>query len=100
MMINVELFTAGGCGRCAKAKQEVQSVVEKLGQEHLHWRAVDVVEEIDYAVSLGILSTPAIVIDGELVFTSLPNSRALQRELQERLQRVEKTANVENQVLE
>lgn len=85
-MINVELFTAGGCGRCAKAKQEVQSVVDALGQDQLKWRAIDVLDEIDYAVSLGILSTPAIAIDGDLVFTSQPSCKALRRELQARLQ--------------
>lgn len=76
----------------------MQSSVNALGDELLHWRVVDVVEEIDYAVSLGILSTPAIVIDGELVFTSLPNSRALRRELQERLQGVRKIVDVEKKV--
>jgi glutaredoxin len=90
MAITVEVFATPGCDRCARARHVVQSLVDALGDERLHWRAVDVVEEIDYAVSLGILSTPAIVIDGELVFTSLPNSRALRRELQQRLQGSEK----------
>lgn len=84
-MIKVELFTAGGCDRCAKAKQVVQSAVDSLGREQLEWRAVDVLDEIDYAVSLGILSTPAIAIDGELAFTSLPSLETLRRELQDRL---------------
>ena len=86
MTIKVELFTAGGCGRCARAKQVVQSVVDSLGRERLEWRAVNVLDEIDCVVSLGILSTPAIAIDGELVFTSLPSLETLRRELLEWLQ--------------
>ncbi len=86
MAIKLELFTAPGCDRCAKARQSVQGLVDALGAERLEWCAVDVLDEIDYAVSLGILSTPAIAIDGELVFTSLPSLKKLRRELQERLQ--------------
>lgn len=29
-------------------------------------------EELDYAVSLGVLSMPAIAVNGELKFSSLP----------------------------
>jgi len=85
MAIKLELFAAPGCDRCAKATQSVQGLVDALGADRLEWRAVDVLDEIDYAVSLGILSTPAIAIDGELVFSSLPSLKTLQRELQNRL---------------
>lgn len=86
MAIKLELFAAPGCSRCAKARLAVQGLVDALGEECLEWRAVDVLDEIDYAVSLGILSTPAVAIDRELVFTSLPRLKKLRRELQERLQ--------------
>jgi len=85
MAIKVEVFTAPVCDRCAKAAQAIQGLVEALGEDCLEWRAVDVLDEIDYAVSLGILSTPAIAIDGELVFSSVPNLKTLRRELQDRL---------------
>ena len=86
MTIKVELFTAPGCDLCAKARQAVQGMVDALGADRIEWRAVDVLDEIDYAVSLRILSTPAIAVDGNLVFTSLPSLKMLRLELQERLQ--------------
>src|SRR5215813_7078580 len=51
----------------------------------LVWRELNVLDELDYAVELGVLTLPAIAIDGELVFSSLPAPRQLRRELTRRL---------------
>ena len=87
MTISVELFAAPGCKRCAQAKKALERLVEKLGDDRLEWREVEVLNEIDYAVAIGVLSTPAIAIDGELVFTALPTTQKLRRVLEERLAR-------------
>ena len=85
MTIKVELFAAPGCTRCARAKEQLQRIVEDIGSDRLEWRAVEVLDEIDYAVAIGVLSTPAIAIEGELVFTALPSSTKLRRSLEDRL---------------
>ena len=87
MTIKVELFASPGCNRCTQAKKELQHLVEAVGDNRLEWRAVEVLDEIDYAAALGVLSTPAIAIDGELVFTALPTTKKLRRVLEERLAR-------------
>ncbi len=87
MTIKVELFAAPGCNRCAHAKEQLQRIVDAIGSDRLEWRAVDVLDEIDYAVAIGVLSTPAIAVDGKLVFTSLPSSTKLRRNLEDRLVR-------------
>lgn len=87
MPIKVELFAAPGCSHCAHAKEQLQCIVEAIGSDCLEWRAVEVLDEIDYAVAIGVLSTPAIAIDGELVFTALPSSTKLRRNLEDRLAR-------------
>ncbi|EGW55240.1 hypothetical protein TevJSym_ae00970 [endosymbiont of Tevnia jerichonana (vent Tica)] len=46
---------------------------------------VNVLEELDYAVQIGVLATPAIAIDGELVFTALPSEKRLRQTLQQRI---------------
>lgn len=43
------------------------------------------VEEIDYAVALGVLSTPANALNGELVFPSLPSAAKLRQAIVSRL---------------
>ena len=62
-------------------------MVEAIDDDRLEWRTVEVLDEIDYAVAVGVLSTPAIAIDGELVFSSLPTKKKLQSELNKRLSR-------------
>jgi len=82
--IQVEIFAVPGCARCGRAKAVLAEVAEAFGGA-VRWRAVDVVAELDYAVTLGVRATPAIVIDGTLVFTGLPGEAELRRALEARL---------------
>lgn len=77
-MIKVEVFTAPGCGKCGRAKTVLAELVEQMGADQYEWREVNILKEMDYAIELGVLSTPAIAINGELVFSALPSSRQLQ----------------------
>jgi predicted thioredoxin/glutaredoxin len=83
--IQVEVFAAPGCKNCGRAKEVLKKLVEELGGERIRWREVNVVEELDYAIRLGILSTPAIAVDGELLFASLPSEKKLRRALEAKL---------------
>ncbi len=67
--MTVEVLTASGCGRCQKVKTLVRGVIAELGDSRVRYREINVVEEIDYAVRLGVLSTPAIALNSELVGT-------------------------------
>lgn len=82
MSVTIEVFAAPGCSACAQARTMLKAVAEEFDQ--VRWREVDILREVDYAVALGILSTPAIAIDGALVFASLPNARKLRAELARR----------------
>ena len=81
--VTVEILTASGCGRCAKAKTLVREAITELGDSRIRYREVNVVEEIDYAVKLGVLSTPAIALNGELVFPSPPSKTILLQAIQQ-----------------
>lgn len=86
MPIKVETFSAPGCARCAETRDALKSVVDdEFGAERVSWRELDVLEEIDYAVELGVVSPPAMAIDGELVFPALPTPERLRAELNKRL---------------
>ena len=54
----------------------------------MSWRDANILEELDYAVELGIFSPPAIAIDGELVFPALPSPSRLRAELIKRLEKL------------
>lgn len=84
-MLKVEIFSSPGCGKCAQAKAVLKTVAEELGQDKISWREVNILEEMDYAVDLGVMSSPAIAIDGQLAFGSLPSAGKLRAELFRRL---------------
>ena len=84
-MIKVEVFSSPGCGKCAQAKAVLKALTEELGADKVSWRDINILEEMDYAVALGVMSSPAIVIDGKLVFSSLPSTEKLRLELTRRL---------------
>jgi len=83
--VTVEVLTASGCSRCQKVKTLARDVVSELGDNRVRYREIDVVEEIDYAVELGVLSTPAIALNGELVFSATPSKSKLHQAIQQRL---------------
>ncbi len=83
--ISIELFSTSACNRCAQAKQRLHKLVMEIGEETIAYREVDVLEELDYAVSLGVLTTPCIAFDGELVFTAMPSEKTLRAEIDKRV---------------
>ncbi len=85
MSIKVEVFSSPGCSKCGHAKEALRKLVDELGGDKIDWREVNILDELDYAVELGVLSTPAIAIDGELVFSGLPSVRKLRAALESRL---------------
>lgn len=84
--MKVELFHAPGCSRCAAARDDLKAAAV-TAVAGLEWREIDVLEEIDYAIEHGVLSLPTIVVDGELVFSSLPTPQQLRAALVRRLAR-------------
>lgn len=84
MTIKVEVFSSPGCGKCGHAKEVLRKIAQEMERD-VEWREVNVLEEMDYAVALGVLSTPAIAIDGKLVFSSLPSSAKLRAALNAQL---------------
>ena len=86
-MIKVELIAAAGCSKCDGARSELKAAAESVAKDRMIWREVNVLDEIDYVVSLGVLTLPAVAIDGALVFKSLPSAAEMQGEIARRLER-------------
>jgi small redox-active disulfide protein 2 len=51
-----------GCSRCEKLKKNVEAAVEQSGAE----ATVEKVTDINVIVGFGVVTTPALVIDGEV----------------------------------
>lgn len=70
--ILIELFSSSFCQRCINIKKHIESIIIELGKNRFDYQEIDVVEEIDYAVSMKVKSTPSIAINGKLIFSSVP----------------------------
>jgi len=81
--VAIEVFLSNFCENCANARLLVEKEIAQFDKTRFDVYYIDVVEQIDHAVALGVLATPAIAIDGKLVFTGLPTSAALQTALTE-----------------
>ena len=86
MGVKVEVFSSPGCAKCRHARAMLKAIADELGRGRIAWREVDILVETDYAVDLGVMSAPAIAIDGKLVFSSLPSPSRLRAELARRLE--------------
>jgi predicted thioredoxin/glutaredoxin len=81
--MKIEVLHAPGCVRCARELAGLRAAALALDptvQRH----EINIVDAIDYAVALGVLKTPAVAIDGELVFAKLPLPDTLSAAMRER----------------
>lgn len=73
MSVKIEVIAAPGCEKCRGAQESLRAVaVSIIGENNLMWREVNALEELDYAMTLGVLTMPAIAVNGELKFSGLP----------------------------
>lgn len=80
-MVKVELLSSPGCQKCLLAQEDIRSLIASFGTDQVSLRDVNVLDELDYAVELGVLTLPAIAINGKLVFSTLPSVEMLRNEL-------------------
>ena len=80
--LSVELFFAPGCSKCAAARSFLREAAQATGL--VEWKETDVAKNPNRAVDVGVVSTPAIAIDGELVFPSAPTPTDLRNAIEAR----------------
>jgi thioredoxin 1 len=81
--MKVEMFYTPGCSECVAAHAKLRTAAQEAVKD-LEWRDVSVLDDLDHAVELGVITLPSIVIDGKLVFTSMPTVTQLREALIER----------------
>jgi thioredoxin len=85
MKILIEVFSAPGCAKCARSREALRSVAQELCGDRLDWRDLNVLEKMDRAVELGVMTPPSLAINGELAFPALPTPERLRDELRRRM---------------
>lgn len=84
--MKIELFHVPGCTDCAQSEESLKAAAAEI-VGRVDWRDVNVIDELDYAVDIGVLALPAIAIDGELAFSLLPTMRQWRNALLRRVKR-------------
>lgn len=79
----VEFFFAGGCSHCARARDAVREAAQST--PNVEWRETDVGKDPLRAADAGVVGTPAVTIDGNLVFASAPTAAELRNAIETRL---------------
>lgn len=74
-MARVQVLSTPGCVGCAHAKHLIADVLAEYPE--LDWEEIDLTEQPELAAHYGIMSVPAIIIDGAVAFTTVPRPDAL-----------------------
>ena len=83
--IYVEEFMSPGCVGCPAVKQMLKELSEELKGE-ITVEEVDITVDTTRASQYGIMSVPAIAINGELKFMGVPKREELKKTLEEELE--------------
>ena len=83
MTMKIEIFYTPGCSECVAAHAMLRTVAQEAVKD-VEWRELNVLDDLDYAVELGVLTLPSIAVDGKLVFTSMPTATQLRQALLKR----------------
>lgn len=78
-MKNIEVL-GSGCAKCIKTAEQLQKLAEESGIE------ATVIKQTDPQIIMayGVMSTPAVVIDGEVVHTgSIPHTEQIKAWLEQ-----------------
>jgi len=81
--MKVELFYSPGCSACVYGQVELRTVAQEAIKD-VEWHEINILDSVDHAVELGVMTLPSIVIDGEVAFTSMPTVVQLRKALIER----------------
>ncbi len=85
MKARIEIFSSPGCSQCKRAARQILEMLREISESDVEIREVNVLEDLEYALEVGVYTTPAIAVNGRLVYSGLPKRKELQSRLREAL---------------
>ena len=83
MEVIIELLESNACPKCAVVKERVEKVARELGATI---KLLDPINDYDRIVQLGILTSPAIVINGKVKFAGvIPTEEKIRKAIMEEI---------------
>lgn len=86
--IYVEEFSSPGCVGCPEVREMLKELSAELEGE-IEIEEVDITVDTSRAAQYGIMSVPAIALNGVLKFIGVPDKEGLKKALVEELEREE-----------
>ncbi|MCD6583893.1 MAG: thioredoxin family protein [Candidatus Omnitrophica bacterium] len=84
--VYIEEFMSPGCVGCPAVKQMLEELVKELDGE-ITIEEVDISVDSARAIQYGVMSVPAIAINGILKFIGVPKKEELRKALEEELKK-------------
>jgi len=82
-MVTIEILTTSlGCAKCERALDIIHDITKKY-KGKIRVVETDIVKNPEKLIKFGVMSTPAIIINGKLVFEGTPNKEALKKKIEE-----------------
>jgi glutaredoxin len=76
---DIQILSTPGCAGCDDVKRAVTTALDDYPDQT--WEEIDLVEHPEIAGRFGIMTVPAVVIGGEVVFTGIPRRAKLEAAL-------------------
>jgi len=81
----VEMFTSPGCANCPAVKKMLKELTSELKGD-ITVEEVDITTDPTRAAQYGVMSVPAVVINGILKFIGVPSREDLKKAIVEELE--------------
>ena len=82
-MIKIEVLTASlGCSKCERAMKIIKEVMDEY-KGKIKVIKTDIIKNPEKLIKFGIMTTPAIIINGKLAFEGAPNKEELKKRIEE-----------------
>lgn len=83
MTLLIEVVDSPGCAKCKAAKEVTRRVASQY--KGVEYRELNVLSNPERIVELGVLITPTIAMNGEIVLTKTPREEELKARVEELL---------------
>jgi len=83
--VYIEMFTSPGCANCPAVKKMLKNLTDELKGD-ITIEEVDITAEPTRAAQYGVMSVPAVAINGILKFVGVPKREELRKAIADELE--------------
>ncbi|SNZ08573.1 Thioredoxin domain-containing protein [Persephonella hydrogeniphila] len=74
----IEILDSEGCAKCVGLRERLYTVLNQLGYDNIEVRHLDLFEDQERIVELGIYTSPALAVNGRVYFLGIvPSEKSL-----------------------